>query len=106
GEDYPLRGVPTRADEIDLPDFNGLTLRSTMFQGSAAMVFGEFSVDTREYRGETFTIDWGDGTSDEISFDLFVTSNGRKDEPTLHQAIRLNGEPQDDQMLVVTIVKE
>jgi hypothetical protein len=65
--------------------------------------FGEFrstSHDSGSYRGETLTINWGDGTSDEIKFDLYV-----KGSHNVKQKIWLNGELQSEDSLEVTIVK-
>ncbi len=74
--------------------------------GDTALLFGEFSADTTDgYHEETVTIDWGDGTSDEIKFDLYVTYRKKGKESTVHRSIWLNGELQSDDSLVVTIVK-
>ncbi len=64
--------------------------------------FGEFKTSSiDEIRGETFIIHWGDGTSDEVKFDLYV--KGRKN---VVQRIWLNGKLASDNSLVVRIVKE
>jgi hypothetical protein len=49
--------------------------------------FGEFSVDTKNYRGESFTIDWGDGSTSVVKFDFYATAKKRRDEPVVHKAI-------------------
>lgn len=61
--------------------------------------FGQFSTGA-DYRGEIFTINWGDGTSDEIKFDLFTRGSHN-----VKKKIWLNGELQSENDLVVTIVK-
>ncbi len=54
---------------------------------------------------QTFTIHWGDGTSDEIMFDLYVTYRKKGTESTVHRKIWLNGELQSDNSLFVEIVR-
>jgi hypothetical protein len=74
--------------------------------GDIALLFGEFSADTMDgYHGETIEIDWGDGTSDEIKFDLYVTYMKKGAEAAVHRKIWLNGELQSENQLVVEIVK-
>ena len=76
------------------------------YDGTTALLFGEFSVDTKDgYHGEAFTINWNDGTSDKVKFDLYVTYRKRGKESTVHKKIWLNGELQSDDSLVVEIVK-
>ena len=52
------------------------------------IAFGEFS-PTENFKSETFTIDWGDGTKDEIKFDLYITWKNPK-EPTVHKKLYIN----------------
>jgi hypothetical protein len=111
GETHNLKGIPaTRADKPVLPTMNGLQLR-TGWNGSAVMVFGEFSCDEgKEYRGETFTINWADGTSDEVKFDLYATPNG-EEQPSIHKRTWLNKDEKgewivsSENTLTVIIVK-
>lgn len=103
---FPAR-PGTRASEPKLPVFAGLTYR--LYEpGLKYLTFGEFSIDTRDYRGEKFTVDWGDGTRTDFEFDLWHTDNG-DDEPTVHQSIRATGGAgagtSSDKSLVITIVK-
>ena len=58
----------------------------------SVMMFGEFS-PTDNHRSKTFTINWGDGSSDEITFDLYIT--WKKNDPTVHKNIWLNGVEHD-----------
>ncbi len=69
---------------------------------SPVLKFGEFKTTSgsSSYRGEVFTINWGDGTSDEVQFDLYVRGTHN-----VIEKIWLNGELQSDDSLVVTIVK-
>ncbi len=75
----------------------------------AALLFGEFSVDTKAYRGEPFTIFWGDGKQSDIEFDLYSVSRGKKTNPAVQQAIRVVSGvgvgAQSDNSLIITIVK-
>ncbi len=64
--------------------------------------FGPLSADT--HPGKTFTINWGDGTSDSVTFE-FYKGKRDKDNIDIVQKIWLNGELQSDDSLVVTIVK-
>ena len=61
----------------------------------------------RGFHGESFTINWGDGTSDEVKFDLYVTWEGKEyySKPTIYKKIWLNGELQSYTQLTVEIVK-
>ena len=84
----------TRATERDLPEWDEDGRDPFRLKGyfetetsKIRLLFGEFSVDTKNYRGESFTIDWGDGTSSVVKFDLYASSNGRKKQPTIHEAI-------------------
>ncbi len=96
---------PTRA-EIVKPEWKGLRWNGSLGD-NAMLLFGEFSADTKNYRGETFTINWGDGTSDEITFDLYVTveGKGRKAKAVVHQATWVNGEPNSGSSLAVKITR-
>ncbi len=91
GQTYEMVVLDTRANA---PRWQGLRVRNENLK------FGEFSPEA-DYRGETFIIHWGDGTSDEVKFDLYV--KGRKN---VVQRIWLNGKLASDNSLVVRIVKE
>ncbi len=106
GKTYRLSG-PTRADGPVLPEMKGLRWRGSMFTTVPnQLLFGEFAIDTKQYHRESFTIDWGDGTRNEIEFDLYSTSNGKKGQPTLHQATWLDGVENSPNTLTVRIVRE
>jgi hypothetical protein len=66
--------------------------------------FGEFFTqhrrDERSYQGETLTINWGDGTNDEVKFDLYVKGTHK-----VIKKIWLNGKLQSRNSLVINIVK-
>lgn len=110
GEAYP---VNERIDEYYTraikPHWYGLVLDSHPGYGSGKLLFGEFGTTNAPggYHGETFSIHWGDGTSDRVSFDLYITWQGRgnKRVPTVHKKLWLNGELQSDNSLLVEIVK-
>ncbi len=81
-----------------------LALR-TMYSSDKDIIylcFGEFSPQSN-YKNETFTIDWGDGTTDEIKFNLYITWKGN--DPTVHQAVYLNGELYSDENLLISVTK-
>ena len=74
--------------------------------GDIALLFGQFSPESGDgYHGATMTIDWGDGTSNEIKFDLYVTYRKKGKEATVHRRIWLDGKFQSDTQLAVEIVK-
>jgi hypothetical protein len=77
----------TRAGD-GMPEWKGFRWNGRRDDG-AALVLGQFSVDTKQYHDETFTIHWADGTSSVVVFDLYTTSNGKKEEPTFHESIRI-----------------
>lgn len=53
------------------------------------LAFGEFTPED-DFKNESFTLDWGDGTTDEISFDCYIT--WKDQDPTVHKKLFLNGE--------------
>lgn len=54
------------------------------------LAFGEFNPNSGLH-GETFVIDWGDGTQDEVKFDLYIEWRSPKD-PRIHSPLSFNGE--------------
>ena len=64
--------------------------------------FGEFSPE-HKYKGETFTIHWGDGTKDVVKFDLYIT--WKKQDPTIHKKLYLNGKEYSEDSFLIEIVK-
>ncbi len=96
GEIFPLHeAVETRA----LPPAEWYGLRYGAWGGNPVrMQFGEFSA-SKNYRDERFTIDWGDGTTTEVKFDLFVRG-GR-----VRRTLWIDGELVSEDSLVATIVK-
>ena len=63
--------------------------------------FGEFNT-THNLHQEKFVINWGDGTSNTITFDCYIDWK-KKNNPKVHHNIWLDGEKQDS--YVVTIYK-
>lgn len=83
-----------------------------------ALRFGEFYKELRSkgYHNETFTIDWGDGTTDQVRFDsyisftedkkgIYVEVNGVETPATIVQKLWLNGELKSKNSLTVIMVK-
>ena len=114
GKVYELDKVDlrVRAAEPDLPDFDWNGRKPFRWNGrrddGAALLFGEFSIDTKEYRGETFEIDWDDDNDGKsvLSFDLYPT-----DGKNYVQAIRVDsgigaGTVGVPNSLIITIVKD
>lgn len=78
---------PKAETRENMPHWWGLYTSES--EGRYNLNFGEFS-PTDSYRNATFTIDWGDGTTDTIGFDCYIT--WKKHDPTVHFATYLNGE--------------
>ena len=72
GEVWPLEAPgTTRATEP--AEWKGLRIEPyTLGDASPVLKLGEFD-PTYEFRGETFTIDWGDGSMSCVTFDCYVT---------------------------------
>jgi hypothetical protein len=64
--------------------------------------FGEFAPDVG-YKNETFIVDWGDGTRDQIKFDLEIT--WKKCKPTIHKTIYLNDKIYSNESFLIKIIK-
>ncbi|MDR0907837.1 MAG: hypothetical protein LBM63_04445 [Rikenellaceae bacterium] len=85
GQVFGMDSVQTRALP---PVWYGLRVEpySDVLDGTPVLKFGEFS-PVEDYHGETFTINWGDDTSDEVKFDLYI-----KREPNVIKSLWFNGE--------------
>jgi hypothetical protein len=123
GKNYPMAatGIPndpknpaSRATEIILPEWTEdgrKPLRwNHRWENDAALLFGQFSADTKAYYGEEFTINWGDNSKTEIKFDLYPSWEDGGDQPVVKQAIWVkdkSGEWQigSENSLEVTIVR-
>ena len=81
---------------FNMPRWSGLSTYTK--DGKYYLSFGEFS-PTKNYKNEPFIIYWGDGTSDTISFDFYITWEKKK--PTVHRAVYLNGKEASE----ITIIK-
>ncbi|MDH6304715.1 hypothetical protein M2459_001452 [Parabacteroides sp. PF5-5] len=84
-----------------LPRDLGLRLEYVDAYNSYAITFGEFA--PFKYKQESFTIDWGDGTSDEITFDLYMI--WKKGDPIVKKALHLNDEFLSDKSFLITLTK-
>ena len=90
------------------PEWFGLRVGKYWYDdenGDIALLFGQFAPDPSGHHGEIVIIDWGDGTSNEIKFDLYVTYRKKGKEATVHRKIWLDGKLQSDSQLAVEIVK-
>lgn len=85
GEEYlvgELDGSPdTRAYK---PHWEGLYTRYSEHNECWLLLFGEFSPDFGDHHNDKLTVDWGDGTQDQITFDFYVRSN-------VHRRFWVNG---------------
>ncbi len=72
------------------------------FYQATVLSFGEFSPES-SYKGETFTINWGDGSEDKIMFDLYIT--WKRGDPTVHKHVFLNNQLCAYNSFLVNIVK-
>lgn len=81
----------------------GLRIEYSNYYKKYQLTFGEFT-PTGNFKNENFIIHWGDGTEDEITFDLYIT--WKKFDPTVHKIIYLNGERYSDESLRIKIVKK
>lgn len=75
-----------------LPQFYGLQLRQD--KGRFMLDFGELE-GAESYKNETIRLDYGDGSSDEISFNRSFKWN-KQNEPVISQKWFLNGREVDD----------
>jgi len=84
------------------PSFRELFLTKND-KGKYFLCFGEFSPES-DYLNEPFTIYWGDGTKDEIAFDLFITWKTKRD-PDVHLIVYVNGKQVTDDSFYISFIK-
>lgn len=97
-ETYPI----TSRTRETLAMWYGLRVEAYAFNDDTpALKFGEFSTDG--YHGETFTIDWGNGKTSEVKFDLYVT--WKKCRPIVHQRVWLDGTLMSGNSLTMKITR-
>ncbi len=110
GKTYTLTEEQNTRAEQQLPEWKGFRMDNVDSRDNPKLLFGQFSIDTKQYRDEPFTIKWADGSTSELTFDLYSTSNGKKNEPTIHQAVRVTGGTgagsKSDNSLLITIRKQ
>ncbi len=82
----PDEGPGTRAYH---PRWQGLYVWHPEGDGCHLLSFGEFSPDFGNHRNDKLTIDWGNGTKDEITFDFYVT--WKRCDPVVHRKFLVNG---------------
>lgn len=75
-----------------MPHWEGLYTRYSKREGCWLLYFGEFSPDFGNHRNDKLTIDWGNGTKDQILFDFYVT--WKKCDPIVHRKFLVNGKKQ------------
>ncbi len=102
GNDIRIRYEETEyvpADESRATERGELALRHGYDEGTGRYVlaFGQFS-PTNQYHGASFTIDWGDGTRNDVAFDCYVTGTG--DDPVVRKSLTLDGEPVETPYLI------
>ncbi|MDL2320574.1 hypothetical protein LJC45_05535 [Alistipes sp. OttesenSCG-928-B03] len=87
----PIAQEPDDATRAYMPYWSGLRVRPVQFTDHTELllVLGEF-VPIENHRGTKLTIDWGDGTSDEVKFDFYVT--GTNCDPDVTRRLWVNGE--------------
>lgn len=78
-----------------LPIFYGLVL-TTDNNGTPYLFFGEFD-GAKNTEDESFTIHWGDGSTDVVSYDNKVTISGKEIDRDIHYYV--NGEETDTHQL-------
>ncbi|MDO4159764.1 MAG: hypothetical protein Q4D41_04840 [Prevotellaceae bacterium] len=81
--------VPPMSTRAIMPRLYGLKTEKDT-NGAYRLCFGEFNGEG-SYDGETFVIDWNDGTKDTISFDSHISWKSKND-PVITRAVYLNGE--------------
>ncbi len=103
GDIYPLANHTRES----YPRWEGLRAGIDEWNRSSpiTLLFGEFSPSRGDngYHGETFTVYWGDGTKDEITFDLYVTGTNRK--PDVKKRLWINGKQVSKNSLTAKIVR-
>ena len=100
GKTFPLENsVDTR---FNMPRSLGLRKELLGKEKKRVLSFGEFSPE-HQYKGETFTIHWGDGTKDVVKFDLYIT--WKKQNPTIHKRLYLNDKEYSKDSFLIKIVK-
>lgn len=70
--------------------------------GKYHLLFGEFTpVDGHEK--ETFNINWGDGTTTKIEFDLYITGDNKN--PVVHKILYVDGQKTENEYLMHSLIK-
>mgnify|MGYP006071952569 FL=1 len=92
------------ADDSRAMERGGLALRHGYDEEADRYVlaFGLFSPADQHHR-QTFTIDWGDGTRNEVAFDCYVA--GPEERPAVRKNLYLDGEQTEDTPYLIRLVK-
>lgn len=94
GKRYTLSGEETLHPSANMPQKLALRRTAAVREGARynALSFGEFSSED-DYHGESFTVEWGDGTRTDVAFDCYITWSDRQ--PTVHQRVWVDGREQN-----------
>lgn len=116
GKEYPMRELewgPRLDTRENAPRFYGLLRMKPYIWSSVfgeyvsldmfCLAFGEVSPGD-DHEGEELTIDWGDGTTNTITFDCFVEWKAIND-PEVHWNLWLDGQLQREGMFAVKILR-
>lgn len=104
---YLMNGDPDGKTRETIAYWNGLRVEPLhpTADHTPVLKFGEFKADG-DYRGETFTVDWGDGTMTEVKFDLYVVySDKYLTDATIYRKLWIDGKQVSDDSLTAKIVK-
>ena len=95
--------IESAETRYNMPRKLGLRLeKDCNIEDKNVLTFGEFRPQSN-YKGETFIINWGDGTKDIIKFDLFIT--WKKGDPTVHKKIYLNNKEYSKESFIIKLTK-
>lgn len=92
------------SDQSRASDRGKLALRHGYDDASSRYVlaFGSFS-PSDNYHGQVFSIDWGDGTRNDLTFDCYVQWSG--DEPLIRKRLLVDGEPTAEGPYLIRLTK-
>lgn len=95
-EDYVPAARGTRATLARLLKLRHESWRSDDGSEAYYLTFGDFN-PYEDYRDQSFTVDWGDGTFTQVEFSLYLEWD--KGMPMIHQPIRVDGLERDSWMI-------
>lgn len=102
GKTYELIAEESQ-DKTKAVALRPLALRKEhVYERGTYFTFGEFAPGS--YKGEEFAIHWGNGRTDKVKFDLYIT--WKKHQPTIHKTVSVNDRKVSDSELTVSILIE